>query len=417
LEGQPVTLLRLSNSSSGKPNASKALRSQAAPGRQEAAVLSLAKGNGGVGRPVITCLVAVCSCIIWIAALSLAGAGKDGLPWYLAISGSIIYFCGYLRSQGESHSYEITNREPIKFHESLAFTYFFAALALYGWICLKPLMVDTQRQDHLVQIVDIQLTSDKDFADRQSPLPGTKTEEVLHKRTADQQTKQQDVVGERAPSPVTEKPSVAAKSERQIRRAEREQPQPSLSRQPKPAFPMIISPERTPYAASNEGAAPPVVTPPQVQPRRIAQKSNPEPQAFMQEVKVADLVEVVENDGQKDQSAVFQAGGKSTGGKGANNDLSDYLKGLHKRIKHAWSPPRGQSRVAKLLFRLKKDGALGFIKIVVSSGDNETDLAAIHAVSEAAGRKLPDTFAGPNLDVEYTFNYSADQLQEVSPAN
>src|SRR5205823_2778325 len=98
---------------------------------------------------------------------------------------------------------------------------------------------------------------------------------------------------------------------------------------------------------------------------------------------------------------------------GANNDISDYLKDLHRRIKNAWSPPRGQPRTARVLFRIKKDGGLSLIRITLSSGDPDTDQAAIQAVRQAANRKLPEQFSAEFLDVQYTFSYNLDQIQEV----
>lgn len=123
---------------------------------------------------------------------------------------------------------------------------------------------------------------------------------------------------------------------------------------------------------------------------------------------------MIENDGAANSADVFEAGGRTTGGTGAPSPLSDYIKALHKRIKSLWSPPRGQSHRAAILFRIKPNGKLAFVKMVESSNDPETDEAAVKAVvGSVTGHALPPSFDAPYLDVQYTFNYTADELHEI----
>ncbi len=112
---------------------------------------------------------------------------------------------------------------------------------------------------------------------------------------------------------------------------------------------------------------------------------------------------------------VFQRGGKSNGGKGAENNLSLYLKELHKKIKKNWSPPRGFSRKVELIFRLKRDGHVAEIRMLKSSGEQMTDKAAIKAIALATQKAdpLPQDFTPNYLDVIYTFKYNVDELQEI----
>jgi outer membrane biosynthesis protein TonB len=134
---------------------------------------------------------------------------------------------------------------------------------------------------------------------------------------------------------------------------------------------------------------------------------------FEEMVQQPELVELIENDGAHTNTNVFQNGGRSEGGTGAANDLNNYIKDLHKRIKNCWSPPRGQSRHAKLLFRIQKNGQLSFVKLLISSGDAETDTAAINSVRTATSQHpLPADYGFPYLDVQYVFNYAADELKE-----
>ncbi|MCC7528326.1 MAG: TonB C-terminal domain-containing protein, partial [Candidatus Melainabacteria bacterium] len=126
--------------------------------------------------------------------------------------------------------------------------------------------------------------------------------------------------------------------------------------------------------------------------------------------------EVVDNEGDAGIE-IFQAGGRSAGGKGAPSSLQDYLKLLHKRIKRAWSPPNGDPRVAQILFRITKAGKLKQIRLVRSSGNSDCDEAAMNAICACAPFKgLPPDFPSDCLDIKYTFNYKVDSLSEVPEA-
>lgn len=137
---------------------------------------------------------------------------------------------------------------------------------------------------------------------------------------------------------------------------------------------------------------------------------------YISEVEPPELVELIENDGDKDAMHIFQPGGQSSGGKGAENDLSQYLKTLHKLIKSSWSPPQGTSRQTEVLFRLKRDGRLASIKITKSSQDQIIDESAIRAVVAAARnlKPLPKEYAAAYLDIAYTFRYNVNELKELN---
>ena len=177
----------------------------------------------------------------------------------------------------------------------------------------------------------------------------------------------------------------------------------------------------------NTSAAPPVVIPQGWQTKIVkdsfAFQNRPLPspssarsdQPFLTEVRPLEMVELIENDGDSDGVNVFQRGGKSSGGKGAENDLSLYLKNLHKKIKSNWSPPRGFTRKVELIFRLKRDGHVAEIRVLKSSGEQSADKAAIKAIVLATKKPetLPSDFPSNFLDVLYTFKYNVDELNEV----
>jgi TonB family protein len=135
----------------------------------------------------------------------------------------------------------------------------------------------------------------------------------------------------------------------------------------------------------------------------------------LEEVAPLAMTEVKDNDGDNSLE-LWQDGGRSNEGLGAPSALANYLKGLHKKLKHTWSPPPGQAHRIKVLFRLAANGGLVSLKLVVSSGDTNADNSALEAVNKAAPfGKLPQGYPSHFLDLAYTFNYSTDELSEVAP--
>lgn len=127
------------------------------------------------------------------------------------------------------------------------------------------------------------------------------------------------------------------------------------------------------------------------------------------------MVEMTDTEGENRAQELYQSGGRSAGGKGAKNNMSLYLKELHRRIKRAWRPPGGESRTAEILFRLKRTGQLASMKLTRSSGNNELDDAAMVAIAGCAPFKtLPQEYPSDYLDLLYTFNYSVDSLAEAN---
>jgi len=89
-------------------------------------------------------------------------------------------------------------------------------------------------------------------------------------------------------------------------------------------------------------------------------------------------------------------------------DFYPYMNELKRRIKKDWYPPKGkESLKIVLLFRVEKNGKLGNINVVKSSGDTLADKAAINAVRAAAPfRPLPAEFRGQSIDIQFYFDYN-----------
>lgn len=103
-----------------------------------------------------------------------------------------------------------------------------------------------------------------------------------------------------------------------------------------------------------------------------------------------------------------QPSGDSGGGGGDDVDFGSYLAEMQKRIKKNWFPPRGtESKSVTLKFKVHKDGSVGTIKLVVSSGLPMVDAAAKTAVQNGAPYPaLPAGSPDEGIDIKFTFDYN-----------
>lgn len=374
----------------------------------------------------------VSACAVWLVSFCRLGVSQEGLPWYVTIGVIAAFSVRFLRAE-ESFCGVVglrSSQAPLKLKESVALSFMSIAVALYSWVGYR-LLHPSSDPPRVAQIVDIQLLSDKDFKDNQEQVPGTQPQADLRKRQADQISQQGDLNESRAfqSKLQSNKEKLSAEAEDRKSReinakamVEQEEEKPAEL----PCSPALL--EKT-QASSN---VLPVIMPQSWQTKTIDPhyvpaasrsgspgQSHTESEPYMSEVAPPELVELMENDGDSGAMHVFQKGGKSSDGKGAENGLSSFLKELHKRIKNSWAPPRGSTRTVEVLFRLKKDGRLAFLKITRSSGLADTDTSATKAIVAAAssGQALPKDYAPNYLDVIYTFKYKVDELQEINSNN
>lgn len=89
-------------------------------------------------------------------------------------------------------------------------------------------------------------------------------------------------------------------------------------------------------------------------------------------------------------------------------DFGPYMADLQRRIKRNWQPPKqGQSKRVILMFAISRDGRLLGLRVQRSSGDPDTDRAAISAVQLSSPfRSLPSDFSGSSIDIQFTFDYN-----------
>lgn len=364
------------------------------------------------------------SSLIWIAGLATLGHAQEALPWCITLAATA---GGALLSTRKPSALIVPQfavtayRQPLTFLESFALTYMIASLALSAWMVFhfiyKPPALTVKRQ-----VVDIELTSLADFQNRHELLPGTveKSEEV-RKRHAALMTSHGTLTPVAGVQSQTPQPTPNANDGKDTP-ARKVEPNRSATKQPQvnDAKMVIMQPlvsSNSPLYATNQPMPPKpeqfIGRPSPVFPSPRS-RHEPDDKPFMEEVMPPELVEMTDNDGNKSLE-IWQAGGRSSGGSGSKSDLASYLKDLNKRIKSAWSPPRGEQRKTEVLFRISKVGQLLAVQITRSSGSIETDEAALRAIAASAPfQALPADYPHGYLDLHYSFNYNIDELTEVS---
>jgi TonB family protein len=339
----------------------------------------------------------------WLLVFATCKVAQMAAPWCLVLgAASLIALVQILRRprQDSLTLLAFGGQTPTSLRQTIALSYALFSLAMCAWMVLHR---DIEFKHPLLttrQVIDIELVSDKDFKDNNDILPGTIEKETLKERSASAEMNaqsRQPLISHKAPT------APAA-----IHVAHT--PNPSENR-PMQAKPVTVpsNADIFPIRISEAPRATAIAVKPQSQPARTTIE-----QPMLEEVAPAEMVEMTENAGDKGNET-YQVGGRSSGGTGAPAPISAYLKELHRRIKHAWTPPTGDTRSAQVLFRIRHNGALVSIKVVQSSGDETIDESAMKAISACSPFKaLPADFTAPFLDLQYTFNYTVDSLSELN---
>ncbi len=269
-------------------------------------------------------------------------------------------------------------------------SYLFFAL-IFGYLFFNRQLLFPIAPDRSRQFIDIEFVSNADFQNKQDLLPSTIPRPSVGKRVSPDNT---TVTPETLAPPAQANPSQNQPQHRE--------------------FTYTIScPRRTTVDAINSIARLPVKAKSTTENSIDRQVKQPSTQLDLEEVSPLEMTEIKDNDGDNSLE-LWQDGGRSSQGLGTTSTLANYLKELHKKLKHSWSPPSGPAHHIKVLFRLAADGSIVSLQLAASSGDNAADNSALIAVSKAAPfGKLPTDYPGRFLDLVYTFNYSTDELREL----
>lgn len=358
-------------------------------------------------------LVIVATSLTWIVLLVLQQLSFEIVPWGAVLMFATIFSLARFLSEHQVSIFEVlnlTSKSPVSFNQSFAFCYLSFSVFLWAGIWLAHGVDLHPKPIVRHQVVDIELVSDKDFADRKDILPGSVEKPSLKS----QKHESEQVKPEPAP---TQQHSTFAHARSSL---------PSISapttthvamKNVAPAEQIKVQPKQTSVRPQNYiinvAEAPQATRGTQAQITAKGETKSRSRQAELEEVAPPEMVEITENQGDNGNEA-FQPGGHSTGGTGKKTQLVSYLKEIHRRIKHAWKPPGGETHSAEILFRIKKSGTLASIKLVTSSGDSDTDESAMHAIAACSPFKaLPTDYPGQYLDLLYTFNYNVDELSEI----
>jgi colicin import membrane protein len=416
---------------------------------------------------------------IWLFLLVRAGLPPVMRPWFVFFSITFsLGLLSFRKKKAAAPNFALPGavEEANALQDWLNFSYLGACLLslfILAKVSIEPLNVPKTSR----QVIDIELTSTADYSDQKEILPSTEPKPKLKKQTGDAQEIISENEPNPAIQPRKSKSESATKNaaeasepaknrkvairnlqpNQELQRIRSAQPlvksqahkkselhqesqasqeetldsaslaavQPAAPRQPQHAVAQPAAPKQRQYVA----AAPPKNFPwRQYAPNAFPAKPSDFKDRFVQvtastseaqpieieEVHPPQLMEVTDTDGETG-AELWQAGGRSSGGKGAPSLLNSYLKEIHKKLKRAWMPPGDRSSRAQILFRIRRDGSVAFLRLVKSSGDSEVDQSAIQAIRAAQPfGVLPKDYLPEALDVSYSFNFRADQLTEVT---
>lgn len=389
-------------------------------------------------------LLTAATSTLWIAVFIYNGVAGISLPWSITLACVAFWALATSRKQTQKHAFaasRIGTPEEGRFARYFSTTYLSVSLLLFAWLFAHGFKVKTPVVAQK-QFIDIELTSFADFKDNQALTASTEEKDSQRKRSgstdkvsmtppvvqpdsrqANRTSQKTEEAGKRALQSVAPKKITAAPTEMVLKGVQVQSAVNSLDadiaaqQQKAETKARLISQVKLPSGWKSVQADQTFTRQTNTSPGVKSEQSRASNESmFMEESSPVELFEVVDNEGDAGIE-IFQAGGRSSGGKGAPSTLQEYLKQLHKRIKRAWTPPNGDPRVAQILFRITKDGKLKQIRLVHSSGNSDCDESAMNAIAACAPFKgLPADFAADCLDIKYTFNYKVDTLSEVSAA-
>jgi len=412
------------------------------------------------------------SCAIWLSYLVVADHVCQAVPWVFLLGGLLFSsLTGWLRVRQElqfsiesSLAPEPKSTVAPDYHQdddrSLAeitapivalISIALPAVLLASYLVLHIDLTQLRKPVKQRQVVEIELVAPSDTIDRQEILPATSKEvvgkaqkgalytvassalrgasvplskpELQQKPAANLEPKQKAKLNPKPepklePQPAATEPKTQQKlaSAHELVKEAPVSPMPLTFKAPNNWKTIVVAKEKdnsvdfSTYSAS--AAARSVTT------DRTKTNTRADSQKFLSEVEPANMIESIDSDGQLSPLTI-QTGGRSKDGAGAASNLHQYLKLLNSRVKRLWIPPRGIDRIAVIEFRINASGKLISCKALAHTddsrgSDSEAEAAAMAAINKAFPfLPLPAEIKAPHLDVQYTFNYRFNQIDEL----
>ena len=241
------------------------------------------------------------------------------------------------------------------------------------------------------------------------------------------------VVRQKTPEP---KPEPKREEPKPLVRQDPEpKPKPKAAETPKPKPTPPAKPEETPTAppqpvASKPEPAPPEPTPPEPSEQTEPTEEAPQPRTTRRSAVGGSGLAEGRRTRRSSNSAVLggplaRSSGSGSGGVGNSDlfnpdrdgpgegidaakdvDFGPYMAELQRRVKRNWIPPeQGNSRRSVLRFSISRNGEVSNLRVGKSSGNPDSDAAAMDAVRRAAPfRTLPTAYKQRNIDIQFTFD-------------
>ena len=94
-------------------------------------------------------------------------------------------------------------------------------------------------------------------------------------------------------------------------------------------------------------------------------------------------------------------------------NFDTFMQNLQADIMLNWNPPKIETNArVVVLMKIQKDGNLESVQVLKSSGNSEMDNVALETVKATAPfQPLPLSFTGETVDVNFSFNYNAQNAE------
>ncbi|MCC7531255.1 MAG: hypothetical protein IT342_22305, partial [Candidatus Melainabacteria bacterium] len=304
-------------------------------------------------------LLTTATSVTWIATLIYHGAAGRSLPWCITLAAIAFWALATTRRQVQKHAFAVSRFGPSeegRLAKAFSTTYLTVSLLMFTWFFLHGFKVPPPLVAQK-QFIDIELTSFADFKDNNEFVASTEEKDSQRKRSgstdklsmtppvvqpqskaSDRTSQKTEEAGKRALQSVAPKKQTAAPTEMVLKGVQVQSavnsPDAEIPAQQQKAETRarMISQVKLPSGWKSVQADQTMSRQSNISPGVRSEQTRASSESmFMEESSPVELFEVVDNEGDAGIE-IFQAGGRSAGGKGAPSSLQDYLKLLHKRI-------------------------------------------------------------------------------------